>query len=550
MVLLTGCKTEDELNETLDTKQTGFSKHKITIGEAKAYYLNKYNSNTKTGAVKRTTNFSPIEDFDLELLWELSYYPSNYSGNILMVPIMDSALISEKWTDAFMVFYHDTSNQVVEELMIFTMDEDYYVNLGEEPSVENYTGFTFHVNSQGDPSGFCYYLNGSIIGYTDYILINSDGTIGSFNQLSTRTWWEEFWSWLCGNDIECPTFGGGGGTGGRFWKRVGSWFNSLGNGLGGSGGSGGSGSGAFNGYGGFGGYGGFTGGGGFGSGGNWGYGDSNNSGSDGNPSRNLRDYFSELQIKQLTKAVDRLNEYFGWNKELIDYFIDFNLNADCLAEIAALQEPLVDGLESLPCLQKLIKYTTLKDQYDLDLSYEEFENFTLNCEITSPDFESCYMENVISFCMENINTYGDWDVEDGITNLCWQSLTLQKIDQGYYVLLPNIQYKFHHQQTNTWINMNLGNICIEVNGIDNNGQPLSNNDIKINIANALEKARLGVWSALNLKLAIPFSATLNIQYKIAVFANLQILFSGLPTIATGPSVCPGVTPSIPTWNCN
>ena len=98
--------------------------------------------------------------------------------------------------------------------------------------------------------------------------------------------------------------------------------------------------------------------------------------------------------------------------------------------------------------------------------------------------------------------------------------------------------------------MNLGNICIEVNGIDNNGQPLSNNDIKINIANALEKARLGVWSALNLKLAIPFSATLNIQYKIAVFANLQILFSGLPTIATGPSVCPGVTPSIPTWNCN
>jgi len=41
-----------------------------------------------------------------------------------------------------------------------------------------------------------------------------------------------------------------------------------------------------------------------------------------------------------------------------------------------------------------------------------------------------------------------------------------------------------------------------------------------------------------------------IQYKIAVFANLQILFSGLPTIATGPSVCPGVTPSIPTWNCN
>lgn len=389
--LFSGCKKE-LISENLNIEEKQYSSQKITIQEAKLKY--KQNSSVvKHSAQSRTGNFSPVDYFNLELFWDLSIFPQNFNGNILMVPIKDKALFLENWTEAFMVFYRDNANQVVQEMMIFIMDKSHYESTSGYPNVSNFTGFSFHVEIDGNASGFCYYQNGIMTSYAADLLFNEDGTISN-PALSAQTrmpWWDEMWVAICqfcGWGVVCPPVNSGGGSGGNFWKGVGDYFRNLNEG-------------GFDGFDGAD-FGAFFDGSGYGPGGRWTFGNSGSGGSDGgnNPSRNLRDYFSELQIKQFTKSVEKLNNYFNWNKSLLEYFVDFNIDADCLAEIAKLPENSIDGIESLPCLQELIKFVAFNNNYNLGLTYDEFSDFSSGCDINDLNFENCLLNSLINDVFE------------------------------------------------------------------------------------------------------------------------------------------------------
>jgi hypothetical protein len=139
-------------------------------------------------------------------------------------------------------------------------------------------------------------------------------------------------------------------------------------------------------------------------------------------------------------------------------------------------------------------------------------------------------------------------VEDG---LCPNSLNLNKIGDGYYTKINNFSFQFYNTKSNTLVNINLPSLCIQVSGIDFfDGNIMSNDDIKKGIANSIETARRGILLGLNSGLVPPFEANISVQFKAALLLDLKLEFSGLPSINTSATGCPGVANSNVSWNCN
>ncbi|MEM9544686.1 MAG: hypothetical protein AAGA77_01865 [Bacteroidota bacterium] len=211
-----------------------------------------------------------------------------------------------------------------------------------------------------------------------------------------------------------------------------------------------------------------------------------------------------------------------------------------------------DELELVECISD--KYDVFIEQYNLELSESEekaLKSGLKNSGECGVDFEEDAWNELAFYYSQNIDlSEGEYSMPEEIDGLCWNSLVLTKIADGYYIKIANFSAKFHHAQSNTWIDISFPSLCLQSSGNDFfTGESMSVSDVKKSFANTIEAARMGIFTQLN-KGVVPMTATIKIQFKASLLLNLKIAFDGFPTINTDALGCPGVPPSPVLWNCN
>ncbi len=173
-----------------------------------------------------------------------------------------------------------------------------------------------------------------------------------------------------------------------------------------------------------------------------------------------------------------------------DLMEDFDIVADCI------------GDPNSSCVDCGISLEEFKNEHDLELTVEEEAAIlagvnSINC--GTDEFEEEAWNELAFYFSQNIDlTEGAYSTPENVGGLCWNSLNLAKIANGYYVKIANFSVKFHHAQSNTWIDISFPSLCLQSSGNDFfTGESMSNSDIKKSFANAIEAARLGIFTQLN-----------------------------------------------------
>ncbi|MBK9378726.1 MAG: hypothetical protein IPM86_11015 [Saprospiraceae bacterium] len=84
------------------------------------------------------------------------------------------------------------------------------------------------------------------------------------------------------------------------------------------------------------------------------YGSGGGGTSNNNPRINIRDIFGEYELKLITKAIDKLNNYFQVEFDIHQWLL--LVDPDCLFEIAGLKQFSIDGIGELDCIQEYLKF--------------------------------------------------------------------------------------------------------------------------------------------------------------------------------------------------
>jgi hypothetical protein len=315
------------------------------VENAKEYYIK-----SKPLTIRSDEQTMPTALPDVKLAWNLAYYPYPSTQAILFVPIKDTSLNTNKYCDATMVFLRDSLQNISKRMLVLLMDKNYYNSLNISPTLDNFTGISFQINEDFEAGVLCEYYHGEMYNYLDTCFSQLETNL---NTITTRGW-----------PIKCPRFSnswwesfrsGFGDLLSDFFDWLGDIFNGKGSGTGG----GGTGTGNTSGYNGqFGGSGGPSEGN-YGSGGG---GTSNN-----NPRINIRDIFGEYELKLITKAIDKLNNYFQVEFDIYQWLL--LVDPDCLFEIAGLKQISIDGIGELDCIQEYLKFR------DSGLTEEEYTDF-------------------------------------------------------------------------------------------------------------------------------------------------------------------------------
>jgi hypothetical protein len=229
--------------------------------------------------------------------------------------------------------------------------------------------------------------------------------------------------------------------------------------------------------------------------------------------------------------------------QIINGHLDINGFIDCMGAV----------LQRLPCENKAKNFI---ETYGLDMSVVEIEQliggFGNSCS-SQEVFDEYVSEQLIYYFQQfkedppNVS----WNAPTGVSELCWQSLSLTKIGDGYYVKIAPFYAQFQHFSTGNIIDLSYPSLCLQVTGKDFfTGNILSDTEIKKEISNAIESARRAIYQELNRGVVPKQQAIVRGQFKVSLLFNLKLGFSGLPSINTDANGCNGVPTSLTLWNCN